>query len=403
MRFFLPALLLALALPAASEPLAPAGFAIEAGPEGGSRAGALAFSPDGKRLAAAIENGHGVSELHLINAATGAETALLAMEEGFVYLFAISPDGSRVATSAGSTVRVWDAATGKPLFSKDADNASFSPDSRFLAAVDWHANRVTICDATTGRELRAFELPPGGVMVSSWSPDGATILMAGQNGGQGQYQLIEAATGKELKRRTGLAESLVSGWFEKGAPRAWMQGTKALTMLDLDSGLEVCRLDWAGLRPAFLAFSAGQKRVAVSGSGGGLSLWDAGPDAKPAILRKGAEEPKEVEPEPGSREPKKEPRDDRAGRREMVIPETTALAISPDGRLLAECREEGIVRLWDLEARQAVRDLRLSTGADAGSGFLHVAAWSPDGRRLATTCAGKRSVLIWDVEAALKK
>ena len=44
------------------------------------------------------------------------------------------------------------------------------------------------------------------------------------------------------------------------------------------------------------------------------------------------------------------PEEKRAGRRAAVIPSTTDLDLSPDGRLLAECREQGIARIWDVEA-----------------------------------------------------
>ena len=70
---------------------------------------AVAFSPDGRRLASASDDG----TVRLWDPATGAELAALTGHTGQVTAVAFSPDGRRLA-SAGwdGTVRLWDPATG---------------------------------------------------------------------------------------------------------------------------------------------------------------------------------------------------------------------------------------------------------------------------------------------------
>src|SRR5260370_40820598 len=85
---------------------------------GGARPGkkcaihAIAFSPDGKRLATASED----KTSEVWDATTGHELFALIGHTGPVMSIAFSPDGTRLATaSADNTARVWDAATARGL------------------------------------------------------------------------------------------------------------------------------------------------------------------------------------------------------------------------------------------------------------------------------------------------
>src|SRR5262249_5478344 len=73
----------------------------------------VAFSPDGRRLASASED----KTVKIWDSATGKELFTLKGHAGKVVSVAFSPDGWRLASaSEDTTVRIWDGATGKELF-----------------------------------------------------------------------------------------------------------------------------------------------------------------------------------------------------------------------------------------------------------------------------------------------
>jgi WD40 repeat protein len=69
------------------------------------------------------------------------------------------------------------------------------------------------------------------------------------------------------------------------------------------------------------------------------------------------------------------------------------LAFSPDGRLLASAAADRAVKVWDLAT-----GTRLYTLGEA-TDWLYAAAWSPDGRHLAAAGVDK-SIRVWEVSAA---
>ena len=115
----------------------------------------LAFSPDGQLLAGAIASNMSVNvdnNVKLWDTTTGRELMILRGHPARVFALAFSPDGRRIASSyMDGTVWLWDVATGKSVLtlhghSRFAHGVGFSPDGLQLATAG--DTTVKIWDAT---------------------------------------------------------------------------------------------------------------------------------------------------------------------------------------------------------------------------------------------------------------
>lgn len=193
-----------------------------------SARGALAFSPDGKKLAAASRNHF---ELSVWDTARAAK--VLQVPDLYLSCVAYAPDGTRIAAGGrhrkstdSYCVVLWDAAGRElqrlALNGQKVAALAFSGDGKTLAAglESWRdAPTLRAWDATSGRELARFEQPrtsrvtssnqfgtnqfdqPRTVRALAMSPDGKTIaaLEGGYDETRLNIYLWEVASGKERR------------------------------------------------------------------------------------------------------------------------------------------------------------------------------------------------------------
>jgi WD40 repeat protein len=173
----------------------------------GSWAQQVAFSPDGKRLAVAVDDDRGDWEsggrghVRFVDPATGAETAArLHFKGGTAIGVAFSPDGEVLAVTVDNNlVPLYDARThkrlGKPLANVDSPmfSTTFAPNSERLATgtgsgavLQWNVHDHTVIEP-------ALEGDEGAIGGVAYSPDGT--LLATSRAGFSTTQLWRADDG----------------------------------------------------------------------------------------------------------------------------------------------------------------------------------------------------------------
>jgi len=142
----------------------------------------VAFSPDGKSLAAACARG----KLLLWDAPFKNPHRVLTGVHHELYWVTFSPDGGRLAYAGDDTfVRIWDVARGECTSILRGHQAnvyrlSFSADGRRLVSGDGKS-RLILWDTESGKELKRWEMP-GTVFGAVFSPDGRHVVTAQING-----------------------------------------------------------------------------------------------------------------------------------------------------------------------------------------------------------------------------
>jgi WD40 repeat protein len=146
---------------------------------------ALAFSPDGRELAAG-----GYHEVTIWDAESGRLLRRLRNVAERVHALAWRPDGRQLVVAGGSPgrfgeVKLFDPAEGKLLqrlaaLSDVALAAAFSPDGKRLA-VGGADNAIHLFDAASGRRERALEAHADWVMDVAFNADGTRLVSASRD------------------------------------------------------------------------------------------------------------------------------------------------------------------------------------------------------------------------------
>ena len=324
---------------------------------------AVSVRGDGRQVASASEDG----AIRLWDLSTSDDHRALSEATEPVWAVAISPDGKKLAAAGGDkTIRIYDPDTGKLETTLTGHTAgitslAFFPDNnRLLSAGGDRIVKVwDVANKKVLTELKGHELP---ILAVSLGGDGKLAVSGAADGSTRGW---DAESGKQLWSWPGKSAVCAVALRRDAKLAAVGLANGTLTMLDVSGGTpkEVASQSAHVAGVAWAAFGPDGTNLATVGGDGAVQIWTVAEIGAITRLAKFDGQPK-------------------VGSASGYFP-LSAVAFSPDGRLVATAGADMVVRVWDIQTKAEVRGLRAHTD------WATAVAFSPDSRLLISAAADK--------------
>jgi WD40 repeat protein/serine/threonine protein kinase len=232
------------------------------------------FSLDGKRIVTVSQDGAArVWDAQTGRPLTAPLRHLLAVKSA-----QFSPDGGRIVTASYDSARVWDVQSGKPLteplpYELLVASAQFSPDGNRIVTASYDKT-ARVWDAQSGRPLTEPLKHGGPVTSAQFSPDGHRILTASQDN---TAQLWDAQTGKLLIEPLKHDGFVRSAQFSPDGKRiVTASSDRTARVWDAQNGQPLTEpMKHGGTAVSVAQFSPDGKRIVTGSQDGAARVWDA--------------------------------------------------------------------------------------------------------------------------------
>ncbi len=329
----------------------------------------VAFHPDGRHLASA-----GADRLVKVWDLETRQEVFQGLCDairkfGVAYTVAFSPpDGRHLAAGCDEEVRVWNWKDRQlrhtfPGPEYHSIPVAFTRDGRRLATGGAWQQGLKVWDVETGHLLRSLPAPRHPVSALAFSTDGGRLASASL----GRSVTLWNTTTCELLRTLPHTGNVLGVAFSLDGRRLASAGEdKIVRIWDPATGREVLGLHGHTDMCGCVAFSPDGWRLASASHDGTIRVWDA----TPLRVNEGQETLTFTHHDH----------------------EVRSLAVSPNGERIASAGNGTLVRVWDAATG------RVSFNFSGHSAPVFSVAWHPDGRRLATagSVGRQHAVKVWD-------
>jgi WD40 repeat protein len=314
----------------------------------------VAFSPDGKLLAAGTARG----EIWIWQVTNNIPLLNWRGHRDDVRCLTFSPDGRILASgSDDQTVQLWDASTGNCLntlqgHTGPVQSVAISPDGKLLASCS-RDRTIRLWNVSTGEWSSILQGHESTIRSVAFSPDGSMLA----SGGYDQtIRLWETSTGRCLNTLEGFRSVAFS---PDGSILASGGIDQTVRLWDVKTGNCFNTLQGHALRINAVTFSPNGTLIASCSDDLTIRLWETSTGKRLNTL---------------------------LGHVERV----KAVIFSPDGNLLASCSEDQTIRLWNVSTGHCLNTLQSYTNR------VRSVTFSPDGNLLASG-SEDQTIRLWNV------